>query len=102
MLAHFFNPFHYCFFFSNYILIHLNTAKSKFDTLCMMIRKLFAFVSDGCIAETEDAISMQEVTLGGHVYLQLVKEKLIHTLNTLKYRILHKCNESSKFVLNEG
>lgn len=47
------------------------------DLLCyrFMMRKLFAYVRDDCKAEDQDAPSMHEVLLPGHVYLALLSVK---------------------------
>ncbi len=37
-----------------------------------MIRKLFSYVRDECKAEDQDAPSMHELLLPGHVYLALL------------------------------
>jgi hypothetical protein len=37
-----------------------------------MIRKLFSYVRDECKAEDQDAQSMHELLLPGHVYLALL------------------------------
>ncbi|KAB7494168.1 DNA-directed RNA polymerase I subunit RPA2 [Armadillidium nasatum] len=80
----------------NYVLIHLETVKQKFDFLCMMTRKLFSFVSNECATETVDVVSMQEMSLGGHVYLQLMRQKLIDSLNVLKNNILIKARQTAE------
>ena len=45
-----------------------------------MIEKLYAFVSGECNADNLDAPSNQEVMLGGHLYTQLMAEKLYDLL----------------------
>lgn len=68
-----------------------------------MTRKLYAFVSGECKAETVDTFSMQEVSLGGHTYLQLLKEKLMDLLNTIKIQVLIKNRkEGQDWVVKEG
>lgn len=74
----------------HHLLIHLKTNEEKFYTLCMMTRKLYAFISGECKAESVDAFSMQEVALGGHTYLQLLKEKLTDLLISIKSQVLIK------------
>ncbi|XP_023018323.2 RNA polymerase I subunit Rpl135 isoform X1 [Leptinotarsa decemlineata] len=81
------------------ILIHLNSNKEKFDLLVFMTQKLFAFSKDKCKVEGADAVMMQELLLGGHLYLQLVKEKLASWLVGLKMSIL-KCSKSASFTFS--
>jgi hypothetical protein len=42
-----------------------------------MIRKLFSYVRDECKAEDQDAPSMHELLLPGHVYLALLSVNII-------------------------
>ncbi|RXG54467.1 DNA-directed RNA polymerase I subunit RPA2 [Armadillidium vulgare] len=84
------------YYSENYVLIHLETVKQKFDFLCMMTRKLFSFVSNECATESVDVVSMQEMSLGGHVYLQLMRQKLIDSLNVLKNNILIKARQTAE------
>lgn len=46
------------------ILIHLNSAKDKFNLLVFMTKKLFSFAQDKCKVEGADAVMMQELLLG--------------------------------------
>ncbi|OKL61570.1 DNA-directed RNA polymerase I subunit RPA2 [Talaromyces atroroseus] len=48
----------------------------KFKLLQFMIRKLYAFVAGDCAADNPDAVSNQEILLGGYVYGMLLKERL--------------------------
>ncbi|XP_045611530.1 DNA-directed RNA polymerase I subunit RPA2 isoform X2 [Procambarus clarkii] len=83
------------------VLIHLKTNLEKFDTLCLMTRKLYSFVSGECKAESPDAVSMQEVVLGGHTYLQLLKEKLMDILVSIKvYVIIKNKKEGPNWVVD--
>ncbi|XP_068242605.1 DNA-directed RNA polymerase I subunit RPA2 [Palaemon carinicauda] len=70
------------------VLIHVPTDAEKFSTLCMMARKLYAFVADEAKAENADNLSMQQVTLGGYTYLQYTKELLTGFLFSMKYQML--------------
>ncbi|XP_042229280.1 DNA-directed RNA polymerase I subunit RPA2-like isoform X2 [Homarus americanus] len=69
------------------VLIHLKTNAGKFHMICMMARKLYSFVNGETKAEFVDAFSMQEVALGGHTYLQLLKEKLTDLLISIKIQV---------------
>lgn len=48
----------------------------KFNMLIFMIRKLYTLVADDCAADNPDAVSNQEVLLGGFLYGMLLKERL--------------------------
>jgi len=74
----------------NSVAIHLNKDSDKFDIICVMIKKLFSLVQDKCVVEGVDSLMMHEIILGGHLYLQLLKEKLDDFLTILKSVILRK------------
>jgi hypothetical protein len=42
-----------------------------------MIRKLFSYVRDECKAEDQDAPSMHEILLPGHLYLALLSVNML-------------------------
>ncbi|KAL3478099.1 hypothetical protein BJX99DRAFT_225018 [Aspergillus californicus] len=48
----------------------------KFKMLMFMIRKLYALVAGDCAPDNPDAVSNQEVLLGGFLYGMLLKERL--------------------------
>nr|XP_022916838.1 DNA-directed RNA polymerase I subunit RPA2 [Onthophagus taurus] len=81
------------------ILISLEEPKDKFDTLVFMTKKLFTFARSKCKVENNDAVMMQEVLLGGHLYLQVLKERILIWLRNLRYRILKKARETVNFNL---
>ena len=56
------------FLLEKVILIHCSQFKDKFNTLCLMIEKLYAYVAGECEADNLDSPSNQEVLLGGHLY----------------------------------
>ncbi|XP_064213291.1 DNA-directed RNA polymerase I subunit RPA2 [Tribolium castaneum] len=72
------------------IMIHLDKPEDKFNMLVFMCQKLFVFVQDKCKPEGADAVMMQELLLGGHLYLQLIKERLQGWLFGLKSNILKR------------
>eukprot|EP00092_Neocalanus_flemingeri_P024162 GFUD01026209.1.p1 GENE.GFUD01026209.1~~GFUD01026209.1.p1 ORF type:complete len:1157 (+),score=299.03 GFUD01026209.1:56-3526(+) len=74
----------------NSVAIHLDNDNDKFDIICVMIKKLFALVQDKCVVEGVDSLMMHEIVLGGHLYLQLLKEKLDDFCTILKSVILKK------------
>ncbi|XP_071158237.1 DNA-directed RNA polymerase I subunit RPA2-like isoform X2 [Mytilus edulis] len=70
------------------ICIHLENNTDKFNLLIFMIRKLFAFSKGECAAESADSPANQELLLGGHLYLAVLKEKIEAWLISLKATIL--------------
>ncbi|XP_077291956.1 RNA polymerase I subunit Rpl135 [Arctopsyche grandis] len=83
------------------ILIHLNNNNDKFNLICFMTRKLFDLVQDKCKVEGTDAVMMQELLLGGHLYLQVLKEKFQNYLVGIKLNILKKARTNAQFELNQ-
>jgi len=53
-------------------LFHKKKKKKRFYLFRFMMRKLLSFVRDECKAEDQDAPSMHEILLPGHVYLALL------------------------------
>lgn len=68
-------------FLANYICIHVSSYEAKFDALLLMIDKLYAAVADETELDNLDSVAMQDVLLGGHLYLQLLTEKLFDCLH---------------------
>ena len=56
------------FLIERLILVHLPAFEDKFQTLCLMIEKLYAAVSGECECDSLDSVANQEVLLGGHLY----------------------------------
>ncbi|PGG99077.1 hypothetical protein AJ80_09409 [Polytolypa hystricis UAMH7299] len=48
----------------------------KFNMIIYMIRKLYALVAGDCASDNPDAVSNQEVLLGGFLYGMILKERL--------------------------
>ena len=68
------------FLLERIILVHCAQFKDKFNTLCLMIDKLYSFVAGECEPDNLDAVCNQEVMLGGHLYGQLISEKMYDLL----------------------
>jgi len=68
------------FLLERIILVHCSQFKDKFNTLCLMIDKLYSFVAGECEPDNLDAVCNQEVMLGGHLYGQLIAEKMYDLL----------------------
>lgn len=58
------------------VFIHLDKVEDKFNLLVFMTQKLYSFAQDKCKGEGVDAVMMQELLLGGHLYLQVLKDRL--------------------------
>ena len=78
----------------NCVAIHLDDDDAKFDIVCVMIKKLFSLVQDKCVVEGVDSLMMHEIIVGGHLYLQLLKEKLTDFRTILKTVILQKAQKA--------
>ena len=55
----------------------------KFQLMLFMIRKLYAFAAGDCAADNPDAVSNQEVLLGGFIYGMILKESLAEWLGAI-------------------
>ncbi|XP_067211558.1 DNA-directed RNA polymerase I subunit RPA2 isoform X2 [Linepithema humile] len=83
------------------VAIHLDDPADKFYFLVFMTKKLFAFIDNKCVVEGADAVMMQECLLGGHLYLQVLKEKLCSWLAGLKFYILKRAKSAgNRYTLN--
>lgn len=56
--------------------MHCESMKDKFNTLCIMIEKLYAVVAGECEFDNLDSPANQEALLSGHLYGSLMAEKL--------------------------
>lgn len=87
--------------FRHCIAIHLDDPMDKFNLLCFMTKKLFALAENKCALEGADAVMMQECLLGGHLYLQVIKEKLYSWLFNLRIAIVKRAKTvGNNFSLN--
>lgn len=75
------------------VAIHLDDPKDKFNIICLMTKKLFALIQDKCVVEGVDSLMNHELILGGHLYLQLLKEKMSEWMIIVKMLILKKGKE---------
>lgn len=78
-------------FLRKIILVHLGNANvtdaqdnDKFRMLLFMIRKLYALVAGDCAVDNPDAVSNQEILLGGFLYGMILKEKLDDWLRSIQ------------------
>ena len=56
------------FLLERVLFVHCANYRDKFNSLCLMIEKLYAFVAGECFGDNLDSVSNQEVLLGGHLY----------------------------------
>lgn len=73
--------------FKELLLVHLEKNVDKFNLLIFMARKLYAFASGECRAESSDSPMNQEILLGGHFYLMVLKEKMLELLRSIKQEL---------------
>lgn len=84
----------------NSVCIHLRDYHDKFNCLSLMIKKLYSFVQQKCINEGVDSIMNQELLLGGHLYLQVLADRMRIWMAVLKANISKKYGGSlDKFGL---
>ena len=76
------------FLIERLILVHLPSFEDKYQTLCLMIEKLYAVSSGECECDSLDSVANQEVMLGGHLYGQLLSEKLYDLLIGAKAKVI--------------
>lgn len=81
----------------NCVLIHLDQDIDKFNLIIFMIKKVFLLADNKIKVENVDSIMMMELLLGGHLYQQIMKERLGKYLQSLKYSILKTINDESSF-----
>ncbi|KAJ3045414.1 DNA-directed RNA polymerase I subunit rpa2 [Rhizophlyctis rosea] len=74
-------------FLRKVILVHLDDAREKFDMLIFMMQKLYALVAGTCMPDNPDSPQHQEVLLGGHLFLAIIKEKFGDWLSAIKTQI---------------
>lgn len=68
-----------------------------------MTKKLFALANKKCALEGADAVMMQECLMGGHLYLQVLKEKMQGWLVGLKAVIVKRAQQvGNNFSLTSG
>jgi len=90
------------FLFQNCILMHLARNIDKFNLFVFMTQKLFALANDKCAPESPDNPMHQEILLGGHVYLTVLKDKLDGWLNTLKYTLIKEAKKSKAYEVTQS
>jgi DNA-directed RNA polymerase I subunit RPA2 len=67
--------------------VSANQDLDKSRMLLFMIRKLYSLVEGECSVDNPDAVSNQEVLLGGHLYGMILKENLEDWINSLRIHL---------------
>ena len=87
-------------FLRRVVLVHLGNAKvtesqdsDKFKMLLFMARKLYALVAGDCAVDNPDAVSNQEILLGGFLYGMIIKERLQDWLDSMQ----RECRDWCRF-----
>ena len=89
-------------FLQRHICVHTEAFEEKFDTLLVMLEKLYAAVHGQCELDNLDSPANQEVLLAGHLYLQVFMERLEDLLTVgIRPRVLRDLKrenfDSAKF-----
>lgn len=84
------------------VLIHLDNFDDKFNMLIFMAQKLFVYAKDGCRTEGVDCVMMQELLLGGHLYLQILKERMQNWLMAIKSALIKRYKLKQNFSVNSN
>ncbi|XP_020616310.1 DNA-directed RNA polymerase I subunit RPA2-like isoform X2 [Orbicella faveolata] len=82
------------------VCVHLDGNMDKFNLLVFMARKLYALALEKCSPESADNPMMQEVLLGGHLYLMCLKEKLEFWLYRVREALEKAMTKKQDFHLN--
>ncbi|XP_041985440.1 DNA-directed RNA polymerase I subunit RPA2 isoform X2 [Aricia agestis] len=72
----------------------------KFHALVFMTQKLYDVVQNKCSVEGADAVMVQELQVGGHLYLQVLKDRLQTLLYIVRSNILKRAKSSRGLVLD--
>lgn len=66
-----------------------------------MTKKLYAFANNKCAVEGVDSVMMQECLLGGHLYLQVLKERLYSFLMGIRASVTKRGSSvGNNYVVN--
>ncbi|KAJ9048252.1 DNA-directed RNA polymerase I subunit rpa2 [Entomophthora muscae] len=75
------------YFLDSIVFVHLNDNKAKFELLAFMVRKLYALAAGEIAPDNPDSPQFHEVLLGGHLYCNIIKERLDGILEGLKIQL---------------
>ncbi|CAL8147571.1 unnamed protein product [Orchesella dallaii] len=90
------------FIVQTYVAIHCTTPMEKFHFLVHALQKLYQGVQDKAAPESPDHVMLQEVLLGGHLYLQIIKDKLINWLITIQLLVLRKARADLSYTIQQA
>jgi len=82
-------------FLNENICVHLQDSQDKFNTICLMVDKLYSLVDNNIEPDNLDALCNHEVLLPGHLYLMILREKLEDCLSIARARIIKDCNHQA-------
>ncbi|CAH0401706.1 unnamed protein product [Chilo suppressalis] len=88
------------FLLNRSLMIHLDNNRDKFHALVFMTQKLCDLVQNKCKVEGADAVMVQELLLGGHLYLQVLKERLQTMMVMMRVLINKRCKGSAKLNMS--
>lgn len=93
--ATFFPTSIFCFACRRSVAVQCDTPMEKFNFLVFAMQKLYCGVQDVSCPESPDHVMTQEVLLGGHLYLQIIKDKLINWLESIKHSVIKKSRDAT-------
>jgi len=85
-------------FLNELICVHCKTNIDKFNTLLLMIEKLYLLVAEKIQPDNLDSLINQDVLLSGHLYLMILREKLEESLQGVKARIFKDSGRPSEAI----
>lgn len=83
-------------FLNELVCVHCKTNIDKFNSICLMIEKLYALVSEKIYPDNLDTLANQDVLLSGHLYLTFLREKLEEHLQGVRLRIIKDSSKASE------
>ena len=63
-------------FLRNHICVHTTDFEEKYNSLIVMVQKLYTVVTGFCEIDNLDSVALQDVLLSGHVYQQVLVEQI--------------------------
>jgi DNA-directed RNA polymerase I subunit RPA2 len=60
----------------DHVFVHCKRREDKYNCMILMMQKLYSLVEGRIKPENPDALHCHEILLPGHIYLQILKEKL--------------------------
>ncbi|KAJ2941561.1 hypothetical protein O0L34_g14613 [Tuta absoluta] len=88
------------FLLNRCVMIHLKKHTDKLHALVYMSQKLYDVVQNKAKVEGADAVMVQELQVGGHLYLQVLKERLQMLLYVIKANVMKRAKSGKKFSMS--